>query len=316
MKKTYFQYLLSMILYGSNGVIIHYILLSSHEIVFFRTLIGGLFLIAISLFQRKRLPSQKAGILNIQKKQALCLLISGASIGASWIFLYEAYNYIGVGVATLVYYCGPIFVMLLSPLLFQEKITGKKAFGFGLVLVGMIFLNGDSLLQGGLSKGLLLSLVAALLFAGMVIFSKKASDVSGLESSMYQLIVSFLTVTVYSFFREPSFSFFNGMWTDLSDNLIPLLILGIINTGVANYLYFCAIPKLPVQTVSACSYLEPFSALIFSVLLLQEQLSPVQAVGAACILGGSMLEECLHALKQRHPHPFPHRAALRHRVSP
>lgn len=312
MKKTYFQYFLSMILYGSNGVVIHHILLSSHKIVLYRTLIGGLFLIAIFLFQRKKHPSEKMGILNIPKKQALCLLISGASIGTSWIFLYEAYNYIGVGVATLVYYCGPIFVMLLSPLLFHEKITGKKALGFGLVLMGMVFLNGDSLIQGGLSKGLLFSLIAALLFAGMVIFSKKASDVSGLENSMYQIIVSFLTVTIYAFLREPSHSLFDGMWSDLSANLIPLLILGVINTGVANYLYFCAIPKLPVQTVSACSYLEPLSALIFSVLLLQEQLSPIQAVGAVCILGGSILDECLSTLRHRHPHL--QRTALRHRV--
>lgn len=310
MKKTYLQYLLSMILYGSNGIIIHYILLDSHKIVFFRTLIGGLFLISIFLFQRKRLPSQKKGILHIPKRQVLCLLISGASIGASWIFLYEAYHYIGVGVATLVYYCGPILVMLLSPLLFHEKITRMKAMGFALVLMGMVFLNGRSLLQGGLSLGLLYSLIAALLFAGMVIFSKKASDVSGLENSMYQLIVSFLTVTVYALLREPSFAFFDGIWEDLSANLIPLLILGIINTGIANYLYFSAIPSLPVQTVSACSYLEPFSALVFSVLLLLEPLSPVQAVGAAFILGGSILDECLLVL--RHLHPFLFINKIRH----
>ncbi len=315
MKKTYLKYFLALILYGSNGIIIRHIPLSSHKIVLYRTLIGGIFLITLFLYRRHR-SAEESGVTSkkrfqIQKKQALCLLISGASIGTSWIFLYEAYRYVGVGVATLVYYCGPVFVMLLSPLLFRERITGRKAFGFGLVLLGMIFLNGTSLLEGGLSTGLLFCLIAALLFAGMVIFSKKASDISGLDSSMYQIIASFVTVAVYSFFREPSLSYFREMGSDLSGNLLPLLILGILNTGIANYLYFSAIPKLPVQTVSACSYLEPLSALAFSVVLLGEAFSPLQMAGALLILGGSMFDECVSLLRHHPPRRITRHAFIR-----
>lgn len=286
MKKTYFQYLLSLLLFGSNGIVASHILLSSHEIVFFRTLIGSIFLIALFIFQHG-----KFHILQ-QKKQFLCLCISGAALGIGWIFLYEAYAQIGVGLATLLYYCGPMIVMALSPLLFHERITPTKAGGFLLVLIGMFCVNGSSLFNGKFSFGLLLGLLSALMYALMIIFTKKASSITGLENSMCQITVSFFTVALYSLFRQ------DIVVPSISENLVPILILGIINTGIGNYLYFSSLQKLPVQSVSVCGYLEPLSALFFSVILLHEQLSLFQTLGAFLIIGGAALGECLHPAKK------------------
>jgi hypothetical protein len=44
-------------------------------------------------------------------------------MGTSWMFLYEAYAQVGVSIATLAYYCGPVIVMVLSPILFRKKMT-------------------------------------------------------------------------------------------------------------------------------------------------------------------------------------------------
>lgn len=44
-----------------------------------------------------------------------CLIVSGIAMGTS-VFLYEAYVRIGVSIAALFYYCGPVIVMALSPL--------------------------------------------------------------------------------------------------------------------------------------------------------------------------------------------------------
>ena len=50
MKKAYLKYFTALLLFGSNGIVASYILLNSYEIVFLRTLIGSLFLIAVFLF--------------------------------------------------------------------------------------------------------------------------------------------------------------------------------------------------------------------------------------------------------------------------
>lgn len=68
------------------------------------------------------------------KRHFFYLAISGIAMGVSWMFLYEAYQQIGVSIASLAYYCGPVIVMVLSPLLFKEEFTLPKTAGFVAVL--------------------------------------------------------------------------------------------------------------------------------------------------------------------------------------
>ena len=75
--------------------------------------------------------------------------------------------------------------------------------------------------------------------------------------------------------------------------MAPVLVLGLVNTGIACYLYFSSLGQLPVQTVAITGYLEPLSALVFSALLLGEKLAPIQIAGAALILGGAAFGEVM-----------------------
>ena len=99
-----------------NGIIAAAIALPSSDIVLLRTFLGALSLVTVlAITQRHKLqaPSRPA--------EAAALLLSGAALGASWIFLFRAYQTIGVGISSLLYYCGPIIVMALSPLIFGEN---------------------------------------------------------------------------------------------------------------------------------------------------------------------------------------------------
>ena len=46
-----------------------------------------------------------------------------------------------------------------------------------------------------------------------------------------------------------------------------------------------------MQTVAICGYLEPLSAVVFSVIFLKETMLPIQIIGAVLIIGGAMLGE-------------------------
>lgn len=76
-----------------------------------------------------------------------------------------------------------------------------------------------------------------------------------------------------------------------TEDIIPMLILGLFNTGIGCYFYFSSIGKLPVQTVAICGYLEPLSAVVFSVIVLHETMLPIQILGAALIIGGAVSSE-------------------------
>lgn len=277
--KAFFKYIFALLLFGSNGIVASFIDLCSQNIVLLRTLIGGVLLIAIFFISGGKLTFYKS------KKQFLFLAVSGIAMGTSWMFLYEAYARIGVSIASLLYYCGPVIVMALSPLLFKEKLTANKVLGFLAVLIGVILINGNAFDGKGDLLGIACGLLSAVMYAFMVICNKKAKDIVGLENSMLQLTIAFLTVAAFVGLKQ-------GYAMQIaSTSIVPILILGLLNTGIGCYFYFSSIGKLKVQTVAICGYLEPLSAVLFSVAFLKEAMLPLQIVGTVLIIGGAMVTE-------------------------
>ena len=280
MKKSYIKYFTALLLFGSNGIVASLINLSSYEIVLLRTLIGSALLMAIFSLGRGKLTFYK------NRRQFLFLCISGITMGTSWMFLYEAYARIGVSISSLLYYCGPVIVMALSPMLFKEKLTAVKVVGFAAVLCGVFLVNGNAFDGGGDTFGIFCGIMSAVMYSFMVIFNKKAKDITGLENSMLQLLISFLTVAVFVGIKQ------GFVMEIVPSSILPFLVLGLVNTGIGCYFYFSSIGDLPVQTVAICGYLEPLSAVLFSFLFLKEAMMQVQMIGAALIIGGAMFGEC------------------------
>lgn len=277
MKRAYTKYILALLLFGTNGIVASRIALSSYEIVLLRTMIGSLLLIALFLLNKGRFQFYR------RKKDFLFLAISGMAMGISWMFLYEAYQQIGVSLSSLLYYCGPVIVMALSPLLFREKLTLPKIFGFALVLLGLVLVNGNIVGDTQSHWGILCGILSAVMYAFMVICNKKALQITGMENATLQLTVSFLTVAVFV-------TAVKGIQVDATSADLPwILLLGLVSTGIGCYFYFSSINDLPVQTVAICGYLEPLSAVVFSVLLLKESMSLAQVIGAVLIIGGAVL---------------------------
>lgn len=277
--KSFFKYIFALLLFGSNGIVASYIDLSSQNIVLLRTMIGSILLIALFFITGGRFTFYK------HKKQFVFLTISGIAMGTSWMFLYEAYARIGVSIASLLYYCGPVFVIAASPFLFKERLTVNKIFGFLAVLIGIFFVNGNALNGNGDAFGIVCGLLSAVMYAFMVICNKKAKDITGIENSTLQLTIAFLTVAVFVGIKQGF-----AMHID-SASIIPILILGLLNTGIGCYFYFSSIGKLKVHTVAICGYLEPLSAVIFSSIFLHETMLPLQILGAVLIIGGAMVSE-------------------------
>ncbi len=280
MKRVYFKYVFALLLFGSNGIMASLIPMNSYEIVLLRTLLGSFLLLALFVLGKGKFTFFK------HKKQFLYLAVSGVAMGTSWMLLYEAYARIGVGISSLLYYCGPVIVMALSPLLFQEKLDVFKVSGFLAVLCGVVLVNGNAWSGGGDTFGILCGALSAVMYAFMVIFNKKATNITGLENAMLQLTVSFLTVAAFTGVKQ-------GFTMDIpAGSILPLLILGFLNTGVGCYFYFSSIGSLPVQSVAICGYIEPLSAVVLSALILRETMLTVQIVGAVLILGGAIFGEC------------------------
>ncbi len=285
-KKALLKYLSALLLFGLNGIVASHIAMNSYEIVFLRTLIGSILLIAIFLLTNGKFH------LKTNRKDYLFILLSGIAMGASWMFLYEAYQQIGVGVASLLYYCGPVIVMILSPLIFHEKLTAPKIAGFLIVIFGILLVNGRSAAEQLSMTGIICGGMSAVMYFFMVTLNKQSKEITGMENATIQLTVSFLTTAVFVGIKE------QFMFHIPAEGIIWILVLGILNTGIGCYLYFSPLAKLPVQTVAVCGYLEPLSAVVFAALLLHEKMSFLQIIGAVCIIGGAMIGELVKVKKR------------------
>ncbi len=278
-KKAFIKYLSALLLFGLNGIVASNITLSSYEIVFLRTLIGSMLLMILFLLGKGKFH------IAAHKKDAMFIILSGMAMGTSWMFLYEAYQQIGVSLASLLYYCGPVIVMILSPLIFKEKFTVSKIIGFMIVLAGIVFVNGNVVSDNSNTWGIICGAMSAVMYFFMVTLNKQSKNITGMENSVIQLIVSFLTVAVFVGCKQ-------GFVINIpTDDWLWIVILGVLNTGIGCYLYFSPLAKLPVQTVAVCGYLEPLSAVVFASILLNEKMTIVQIIGAVCIIGGAMIGE-------------------------
>ena len=281
MNNGLFTYLAALLLFGSNGIIAAAIALPSSDIVLLRTFLGALSLIIILVTtQRHKLQAPS------RPREAAALILSGAALGASWIFLFRAYQTIGVGISSLLYYCGPIIVMALSPLIFGEKLTGGKIAGFIAVACGAFLIAAQGL--GGNMP--IAGIASAFCYALMVIASKGAPHIEGLENSTLQVSAAFVTALVLTLFTQGAPTFFSPSIAAGID-WRAVAMLGIVNTGIGCLLYFSAVAKLPVQTVAVVGYLEPLSAVVFSTVLLGEAITPVRLMGATLIIGGALFCE-------------------------
>ncbi len=285
MKKDYMKYLSSLLIYGSNGVVASGIHMASYEKVFLRVVIGCTILFGIFALMRNRFTFYK------YKRDTFFLALSGFSMGIGWLFLFEAYDRIGVGTATLLYYIGPAIVMATAPLFFRERFTPSKLIGFAMVAAGMIFINGQVSGGSGSLLGIFCGLMSAVTYASLVISSKYVQHVKGLENAFLQLFFSGFPVAVYLLMK-------NGAHLAIASADIPsILFLGIVNTSLGIYLYFSSITGLKAQTVSVLGYLDPLTAVVLGILILGEPAGPVKMLGVALILSGSILAELLSGNK-------------------
>ena len=277
-------FIFSLVSFGTAGVWVSRIDLPSWDIVLYRSGIGGAFILLVFLLTRQK-PAGPA-----HRKDLGIVFLSGMAQGVSWIFLHTAYQEIGAGLGTIAYYCGPIAVMFLSPLLFREKMTWWKAGTFLAVVFGMILVNLEALESGKTQYGIFAGLMSAVFLAVMLILYKKARHIGGFEGSLIQIAGCFTVVFLFVLSKE-------GLPRPVPGGSLPwMLILALFNTGIAWCAYYGAVAKLPVQTVSILGYLEPLSAVIWGALVLGESMSGLQAAGALLILGGAVLSEVLPAI--------------------
>ncbi|MEC1648423.1 DMT family transporter [Bacillus halotolerans] len=280
--KSKIQFILSMIIFGTMGLVVRYIDLSSSETALLSSSIGCLFLIVVFMMMKKTIPWK------LVKANAYILFLSGIALGGNWIFLYQSYDHTTLTNATLGYYFAPVFVMILSPFVLKEQLSVKKMVCIGVAIIGMLLIVGNGISASGTDDllGIFFGLAAAAFYAALMLLNKFIHHMGRLEITIIQLGITALLLLPYVFFTE-GFGIFG-----VSGSSVPfIIILGIVNTGIGFWLFFSGMQKLKGQSIAMLSYVDPFVAILISAIILQEQMTIVQMLGGALLLGSTFVSE-------------------------
>lgn len=274
----------AMLIFGTIAIFVRNIELTSKEIAVLRGVIGSIFLLGVMLFSKEKTSFSAI------KKNLPILVLSGLGVGANWIFLFEAYKYTTVSIATLSYYCAPIFVTIMVPIILKEKISLIKFLCVCTAMVGMLCIVGTN--KGSIGEGynhflgIIYGLTAAVGYASVILMNKFIKGLKGVETTVTQLVFASILLLPYVMITS-GFDF--SKMTGISWGY--MIFLGIVHTGFAYALYFSSLKELKGQTIAVLSYIDPITAILISALFLGEQLTMFQIIGGVLILGSTFISE-------------------------
>jgi Predicted permeases len=281
--KARIENILAMVIYGTIGLFRKFIPYSSGIVALGRAFIGMLFLLLFMLITHKKFSFADI------KKNLVPLSISGALLGFNWILLFESYRYTSVAKGTLCYYMAPVILIVLSPILFKEKLSVKKIICVVVALIGITMVSGvfeDKSSNGSELKGILFGLGAAVFYAAIVITNKRIHGISAYDKTVYQLFISVIVLIPYILLTD------NLSAIEPTPFAIGMLVAaGILHTGIAYTLYFGSIEFLPTQDVALLSYIDPVVAILLSAFVLRESISPLGIIGAVLVIGALIFSE-------------------------
>lgn len=255
--------------------------LSSAEIGFVRASVAFVcMLIGLLIFDRKALK--------IKLKDIWCFIGTGAFSVAFFNFCYfKTMTLTSLSVAAVLLYTAPAFVMLMSAVLFKEKLTVQKLAALVLAFVGCAFVSGIVGGAGALSlQGILYGLGAGIGYALYSIFGRYALDRN--YSSVTISFYTFLFATVSTFFFVDSkavISCVGSSW----QLLLKTVFLVLIVTLLPYLSYTRGLQGMENGTASVLASVEPVVATLVGIFVYRESLNIWNGIGICLVLGSIVL---------------------------
>ncbi|HJD43526.1 MAG TPA: DMT family transporter [Candidatus Paenalcaligenes intestinipullorum] len=212
--------------------------------------------------------------------KALVLALAGLFLGAHWLTFFLAVQVGGVGVATLGFASFPAFIAILDVLVFRDRIQIGEGVLLVLITLGLVLVTPSFELNNRGTQGLLWGLASGLAFALLAITNRRgARGIPSLQIAFWQNIVVAVLLLPWAL------SELTGL--TLSDWGF-LLLLGVLCTGIAQFLFVKSLEQLDARQAGVIIALEPVYAIAGAWWLFNEQPSARMIGGALLIIAASV----------------------------
>ena len=275
-KAAYFFIILAAVFWGTMGffvVTMTSLGFSRMQIVFLRAVIT-----AAALIIYTAVTDRKAFSIHLHD----IWIFLGTGI-CSFVFFSYCYflamQMTTLSVAAVLLYTSPIFVVLLSALLFREKLTKRKLLAIAITFLGCVLVSGGFGHAGIPLSGILVGLGAGLGYALYSIFGRYGLNrYSTLTVTLYTFIVAGIACLPFVSIKE-TFALM-----DSPQAFTWVALLGIITCVVPYLSYTKGLSLTETSTAAVIATLEPVVATLISVFYFHEQMTTGKIIGIFMIL--------------------------------
>jgi drug/metabolite transporter (DMT)-like permease len=185
--------------------------------------------------------------------------------------------------AIIITYSMPIWTTMLSHVVLGERLNAVRAVAFGLCVAGLAILVWP-LFAGGFPPFVFYSLACALSWAIATVYIKWAQvTVEPLANAAWQLLFGFIFITAGSFLFEG----YPHLWPLRAATIEAILFVGLIGVGLAHFLWWSIVWRLPAITASIGSLLVPVIGVSASAYMLDEHLTVPDIIGFVMIFAAA-----------------------------
>lgn len=273
---------ISGLLFGTMGFLgtkLFYLNFTVENMLFWRFLIATLWISLSTIRSRSWDLSTIDNPLTILK----IFILSTISYSSGSAFYFLASKHIGTGLAMVIFFSFPIFVTLFAWILGTWKMNKTALMALLTVMLGLILLKGND--ETTLDwMGIFLGLIAACCFAAYVYGSQHT--IKNMDSRILTLLVCFGNTLIFLMLSCYTHSFI--VPTTL-DAWFYICAIGVIATALPIQLLLDGLKYISPVKASILSVLEPVVTMIIGLVLLNETLSYVQALGVMIILLGAIM---------------------------
>ncbi|MFC9541621.1 DMT family transporter [Lysinibacillus sp. NPDC056959] len=242
-----------------------------YTLLFLRFALSSVLFFSYFLFRGINIKIGKQGIKNL-------FLLGGVLFTLLSIFHFESIKYISSSMAVLLLYCFPLLVCIISYFLYKEKLNIGSMISLVAAFISMIYLLGVSLDKMNI-YGVVLSLLAALVFAIYMIVGKKVTiNNSPVIISAYTTLFAGMGVFIFGLVKqEISLDFNAHAW-------LYIACMVFLSTIIAEIAFFKSLELLSSSNVSMISMVEPVFTSVFALVFLNERLHFSQITGGFFLL--------------------------------
>jgi len=247
------------LLWSTGGLAIKLVPLSALGVVFWRSFVSAIFLVAV--FRPTRARWRHASVSTSLIYALMILTFVSATkmtTAANAIFLQ---------------YTGPLYVLALAPFLLKERFRKADAAAVGIALAGMSLFFVGRLAPGALA-GNLVAVLSGVFFGLVILFLRR--DAAG-DAIPSVIAGNFLAAVL-------AFPFARGRLALDGRGILLVLFLGIVQLGVSYVLFVRGLAVVPAAEASLLGMLEPMFNPLWAFLGLGERPSAWALFGGAIVL--------------------------------